>query len=647
MVKSKTVKEKIITILLFGGIMMLLFGCGKNAYKVDYCGGQDFYENAKETYKEGEKVTLKYGHIAADTAYRFYLDNEEIDYEYKDEAFILQFTMPGHDIKLECRMSNPMANIKEAPQEVLKNEYKRDSKEMYESFLAGTEPLYFDKENTPYTLDEVLDTWLAQANAYGEDYAIGEVKYAYIDCGQDGEPELAFSFEEINVNTGYPEMQQAYIIKVIDDKLQLCFSRDYGYRAFLTIKDNGTMIYGGSNGAAYYTNIYEMVDKDGKYEYIYGLDTSYNPYDLFYEIDNFDESEYEDVLGNSMYEEYTFRKYDDLSDESYESYLKDAKYVYYSVDEYYEKTDDISVYDSDSDYAKTFALTDRTFVTPDEIEEIINNRLNELSVTQEMLDADEVEWSVLRERLEFDVEGEYDEAENTEYVIENPSWEYTLRVANDDSPKKLKLTMISQEANDITDDAEWFDEIGMTMPDRNTFSDQSFAYVLSGDEQYYPYKAEVIDLGSYYSIATLDFSEHRYADNYVPEDYPYIDEAIKYMHSDGFTLYVSIAHNTYAASAPHNAYVMALDMQNDYSVLWKSQPLVANADNFAIIDDFIICGYGFTAEDDYLYILDKYTGKVLDRILLKSGPDYIYEISDKLYVRTYNTNYVFDFEIIE
>ena len=122
------------------------------------------------------------------------------------------------------------------------------------------------------------------------------------------------------------------------------------------------------------------------------------------------------------------------------------------------------------------------------------------------------------------------------------------------------------------------------MPDRNNFSDQSFAYVLSGEEQYYPYKAEVIDLGSNKTIANLDFSEHRYADNYVPEDYPYIDEAVRYMQSDGFTLYVSTAHNTYASSAPHNAYVMALDMQNDYNVLWKSQPLVANADNFAIID---------------------------------------------------------------
>ena len=663
MVKSKTVKEKVITILLLSCMMLILFGCGKKAYKVDYCGERDFYENAKESYKEGEKVTLKYGFISTDTDYSFYLDDEPIDYEYKDDAFILQFIMPGHDIKIECKTSNSMANIHEAQQEDGQfGESKRDSKEMYESFLAGTEPLYFDianvdgmligdtyepvyKEDTPYILDEVINTWLMQANEYGEDYAIGEVKYTYIDCGQDGEPELAISFEGLNINAGYPEMQQACIIKAIDDKLQLCFSRDYGYRAYLTIKDNGTMVYSGSNGAAYHTNIYEMVDKEGKYEYIYGVDTSYIPQDLFYEIDDYDESEYDDVLSNSMYGEYTFREYEGPAVESYESYLKDAKYVYYSVDEYYEETNDMSVYEPDSDYAKMFALTGRTFVTPDEIDKIINNRLKELGVTQEMLDEDEVEWTVLRERPELETAGDYEEI--PEYVIENPSWEYTLRVVEDDSPKKLKLTKISQEANDITDDYKWFDEIGINMPDRNNFSDQSFAYVLSGEEQYYPYKAEVIDLGSNKTIANLDFSEHRYADNYIPEDYPYIDEAVRYMQSDGFTLYVSTAHSTYASSAPHNAYVMALDMQNNYNVLWKSQPLVANADNFAIIDDFIICGYGFTAEDDYLYILDKYTGKMLDRILLKSGPDYIYEIGDKLYVRTYNTNYVFDYEIIE
>ncbi len=362
--------------------------------------------------------------------------------------------------------------------------------------------------------------------------------------------------------------------------------------------------------------------------------------DLFYEMEGFDESEYENILGSSMYENYSFREYKDGED--YEEYKKDSKYVYYAVDEYYNPIlPNPGIYEVDSDYAKTYAMTGLNFVKPNEIKKYIKDRLEETNVTQEMLDAEEVEWTVLRERPEIEPQiAQY-------YVIDNPSWEYIQ--LSDDKPtnKKLKLTKVSQEANDITDDYAWFDEIGMAMPDRNNFSDQSFAYSLTGVEEYYPYLADVIDLGSNRTIANLDFSNHRYADNLVPEDKMFVDEAVKYLVSDGFTLYVSVAHNTYASSASHNAYVMALDMQNDYKVLWKSQPLVANADNFIVLDDFIVCGYGFTAEDDYLYILDKYTGKVLDRILLKTGPDYIYEINDMIYVRTYDTNYVFDYEIME
>ncbi len=89
---------------------MVLFGCGKKTYKVDYCGEQDFYENAKDSYREGEKVTLKYGLIATDTDYNFYLDGEAINCNYEGGAYVLQFVMPAHDIKIECRTKNTMMN---------------------------------------------------------------------------------------------------------------------------------------------------------------------------------------------------------------------------------------------------------------------------------------------------------------------------------------------------------------------------------------------------------------------------------------------------------------------------------------------------------------------------------------------------------
>lgn len=100
--------KKASMILLLGGMVMLLFGCGKKLYKVDYCGAQSVYENAKESYREGERVVLKYGLIATDTNYSFYLDDEPIDYNYKDGAYLLSFVMPGHDVKIECRTSNSM-----------------------------------------------------------------------------------------------------------------------------------------------------------------------------------------------------------------------------------------------------------------------------------------------------------------------------------------------------------------------------------------------------------------------------------------------------------------------------------------------------------------------------------------------------------
>jgi hypothetical protein len=47
-------------------------------------------------------------------------------------------------------------------------------------------------------------------------------------------------------------------------------------------------------------------------------------------------------------------------------------------------------------------------------------------------------------------------------------------------------------------------------------------------------------------------------------------------------------------------------------------------------------------ESKYNLIADRYTGKVMDRILLKTAPTYIIKKDNILYVRTYNTDYEFD-----
>ncbi len=85
-----------------------LAGCGKS-YRVDYCGQKDAYSDAKESYRAGERVKLNYYMIGTDTDYSFYLDGEKIDFDFDDEqGFVIEFTMPDHDVTLKCEEYNTM-----------------------------------------------------------------------------------------------------------------------------------------------------------------------------------------------------------------------------------------------------------------------------------------------------------------------------------------------------------------------------------------------------------------------------------------------------------------------------------------------------------------------------------------------------------
>jgi len=75
-------------------------------------------------------------------------------------------------------------------------------------------------------------------------------------------------------------------------------------------------------------------------------------------------------------------------------------------------------------------------------------------------------------------------------------------------------------------------------------------------------------------------------------------------------------------------------------VLWRTAPLVSN-NIFIIYRNRVFCGYGFTAEPDFLFILDADTGRMLSRTPIDSAHDYM-EIQDgHLLVTTYRSLYRF------
>ncbi len=141
--------------------------------------------------------------------------------------------------------------------------------------------------------------------------------------------------------------------------------------------------------------------------------------------------------------------------------------------------------------------------------------------------------------------------------------------------------------------------------------------------------------------AAYDLGAWSMGPDYIKEDIDYVRQEIQWAVLADSILYVSHFHRTYAESSGfQNAYITAIDINNN-TILWRSAPLCCNSLTFEVWGDLIFCGYGFTKEPDFMYALDRSTGAVVQKLPVKSGPEYVIRKGDKLYVRTYNMDYVF------
>ena len=261
------------------------------------------------------------------------------------------------------------------------------------------------------------------------------------------------------------------------------------------------------------------------------------------------------------------------------------------------------------------------------------------------------------------------ELANSEPVrLDTPPFKYYCSAPSRARIDTVKLTPVSSTPNSITDEEDWFARNDLALPEYevpNAFRGRS-GNVPAGIPS--EYRGDILVCAIRRPQATLlvygkDFSEGRYLvaldssqahvryvwdfDNYVHSpgdveaDREFIAQALVWAEERDSILYVCHSHRTYASSSGGlNGYVTALNLRTG-AVAWRSRSLVCNSRNFEIIGDCIISGYGFTDEPDYLYILNRYTGAVIRRQLLKTAPDYIIRKGDQLFVRCYDTDYVF------
>jgi hypothetical protein len=135
----------------------------------------------------------------------------------------------------------------------------------------------------------------------------------------------------------------------------------------------------------------------------------------------------------------------------------------------------------------------------------------------------------------------------------------------------------------------------------------------------------------------FDFRNYALAPRIAPGEREFVYEEVVWAKEAGTgILYVETAHLTYARSSYGlNAYLNAIDVKRR-KLVWRSPALVANARNFVLLNTVLVSGYGFTAEPDYLYAIDRKTGRVRGRLLLPSAPERIVRHGNVLTVDAYD-----------
>ena len=194
----------------------------------------------------------------------------------------------------------------------------------------------------------------------------------------------------------------------------------------------------------------------------------------------------------------------------------------------------------------------------------------------------------------------------------------------------LKLQIISEEYNNIDWANDWYERENLSLPmignEWNHFYDDTYEYLWADDELYI-FDRQIPNSDTH-CLYVLQYPTDKW---YVNGNNAWLKDGI---------FYGASVTNGYAE--PDSCFMFAYNLEQD-KLLWRSADQSYNSMNFVVKGDVILCGYGFTAEDDYLYQINRNTGEILDRLELKKMPDLLVEQDGKLYVHTYSYDYVIDF----
>lgn len=227
-------------------------------------------------------------------------------------------------------------------------------------------------------------------------------------------------------------------------------------------------------------------------------------------------------------------------------------------------------------------------------------------------------------------------------TIPNPTWKSYKAEGVTAGTDHISLTKSKEDKTDWLNTEVWAEKHGFTL-DYLNHEDENYYYCGEYDIGDYLYEfqwLQIYDKDMTNVLYNYDLGELCNGPDYEEERTSATTQYIRNATIVDDILYVEIGHPGYASEESWSSYIVAIDL-NTNELLFRSEPLVANAENFIIVGDTIICGYGFTAEPDYIYLLDRFNGEKYDTIPVNSAPSRFVVTDDTLYVATYDTDYEF------
>ncbi len=220
--------------------------------------------------------------------------------------------------------------------------------------------------------------------------------------------------------------------------------------------------------------------------------------------------------------------------------------------------------------------------------------------------------------------------------------------------EKVLLKVAASKPNKVVDDDVWFSRYGMEPPSASPsgfpagvpmeFGGAARRVGIVGqDEAHY--------IGIYGDSIVVGFDEKgavRFAFGFgawqfgpaaIGEEAMDSPMELSWAQIAGDRLFVALNHYSYAkTTGGQNGYLASLKLPSG-ELEWLSDPLVSNARNFLVKGGYLVCGYGFTEEPDFVYVLEARTGKIVQRQKVKSGPSHFLDLGQKIAVRCYDTDY--------